>query len=125
MDIHVSDQNEHVPQPRNNVRIEDLAVAPYPDRFRIFIELKITPFLERPNLLLVVHDDEDKIVGELSIIETMHAAMEFTMHLRTGRDPAGAYVLTAELFYENRNPPLDRRMGAFIIPEVDLSPGAE
>jgi hypothetical protein len=78
----------------------------------------VTAFLERPNLILVAHDEQDKIVSELNVIETMHHDMEFTMHLRNITEPAGTYTLTADLFYETRNPPQDRRIEAFEIPEA-------
>lgn len=106
------------PQPREKVKIESVKVEPYPDRFRVFIEVKVTPFQERPNLLLTLHDDSDKNVAELNVIETMHANMEFTMHLRGISEPAGAYALTVELFYETRNPPHDSQITGFMIPEV-------
>ena len=108
-------------RPREEIRIENLAVTPYPDRFRIFIEIEVTPFRERPNLLVVVHDADDRIIGELDIISTMHHKMEFTMHIRGVADPAGQYTVTAELFYETRNPPQDRRIEAFVIPEAEAA----
>lgn len=119
MDIQFFNDTNHVPQPKHKTQIEALSVTPYPDRFRVFITIKVTPFLERPNLLLVVHDEHDRIVGELNVIETMHANMEFTLHIRNVQDPAGVYTLTAELFYDNRNPPQDRRIDTFSIPETD------
>jgi len=106
------------PQPRDKVRIEELAISPYPDRFRVRIHMKVTPFLERPNILLVARDDHGRIVSELNIIETMHADMEFTLHMRNVQDPAGAYTLTADLFYQTKNPPQDRRVESFDIPEA-------
>ena len=78
----------------------------------------MTLFQERPNLLLTARTDTGKIAAELSIIETMHHDMEFTIHLRGLDDPAGAYTLTAELFYESRNPPQDRRVVEFVVPEA-------
>jgi hypothetical protein len=114
MEIQFFDSNR-APQPRDKVRIEDLKAAPYPDRFRVFIEIQVTPFQERPNLIVVVRQG-DRIVGELSVIETMHAKMEFTLHIRNIKDPAGIYDLTADLFYENKNPPQDRRTIQFTIP---------
>ncbi|MBC7870882.1 MAG: hypothetical protein H7Y09_08585, partial [Chitinophagaceae bacterium] len=72
MEIHLFDNGSQVPQPRHKIQIEELKVTPYPDRFRVFIEIKVTAFLERPNLLLVAHDEDDQVVSELSIIETMH-----------------------------------------------------
>lgn len=109
---------DRAPQPRDKVRIEVLEITPYPDRFRVHIHIRITPFLERPNLLLVARDDHDQIVSELNIIETMHHDMEFTLHLRRRTDPAGVYTLTAELFYETRSPLHDRRVEAFVIPKA-------
>ncbi|MCU0475377.1 MAG: hypothetical protein MUC99_04570 [Anaerolineae bacterium] len=107
------------PQPRSRVKIESVGVTPYPDRFRVFVEIKVSPFLERPNLLLTLHDDDDTLVSELNIIETMHNAMEFTMHIRNKPEPAGAYALTVELFYETRNPPQQTEVVGFLIPPYD------
>ena len=111
--------SDHIPQPKEKIRIEVLDVTPYRDRFRVHIHLKVTPFLERPNILLIAHNAEDRIVSELNVIETMHHDMEFTMHLRNMTDPAGIYSLTAELFYETRNPPQDQRIETFEIPGAD------
>ena len=90
--------SDQVPQPKDKIRIEHLRATPYPDRYRIFVEVKVTPFQQRPNLILVVRDDSNHIVSELSVIETMHANMEFTLHLRNLEDPVGDYTLTTELF---------------------------
>ncbi len=110
--------SDKIPQPREKIRIEQLDVTPYPDRFRVHIHIQVTAFLERPNLILVAHDEHDQIVSELNVIETMHHDMEFTMHLRNIAEPAGTYTLTADLFYETRNPPQDRLIEAFEIPEA-------
>ena len=110
--------SDQIPQPKEKIRVEALEIRPYKDRFRIHIHVKVTPFLERPNLLLIAHDAEDRIVSELNVIETMHYDMEFTMHLRNVTDPAGIYSLTVELFYETRNPPQDQRIETFEITEA-------
>jgi hypothetical protein len=111
--------NHQAPKPREEVRIETLELQVYPDRFRVFVHVKVTPFLERPNLLMTVRDEDDRIAAELSVIETMHNDMEFTIHLRGKDDPAGAYTLTVDLYYETRNPPQDRRVEGFIVPAAD------
>lgn len=118
MNIQFFDDPNSIPQPKDKVRIEALEITGYPDRFRVHIHIKVTPFLERPNLILAIHDEEDHIVSELNVIETMHADMEFTMHIRGVEDPAGAYTLTAILFYETKNPPQHQLVEAFIIPEA-------
>ena len=119
MDMQFFNDPNLVPQPKEKIKIEELNVAPYPDRFRIFIEIKVTPFQERPNLILVTKTTDGRIVGELSIIETMHANMEFTMHIRGIDDPTGDYTLTAILFYESKNPPQDEQIANFIVPPVE------
>lgn len=117
MEIPLFPSNQ-VPQPKDEIKIEVVDIQIYPDRFRVRIHIKVTPFQERPNLLLVAHDADDRIVSELSVIETMHHDMEFTMHLRGVSEPAGVYTLTTDLFYESRNPPQDRHIDSFEIPEV-------
>lgn len=117
MDIPIID-GDKVPQPKDKIRIESLRAAAYPDRFRVFIEVKVTPFRDRPNLILALRTKEGRLVNDLSIIETMHSEMEFTMHIRNVADPAGDYVLTAEMFFETKNPPQDRQTFEFSIPEA-------
>jgi hypothetical protein len=106
-------------QPREDVRIESVRVQAYPDRRRVFAEIKVTPFRERPNLILTLHDERDQIVAELNIIETMHNSMEFTMHLRGKDDTTGAYALTVTLYYESKNPPHDENITGFAIPPLN------
>ncbi|MCC6613022.1 MAG: hypothetical protein IT320_06055 [Anaerolineae bacterium] len=115
MDIPIFPLSE-APKPREEVRIEALDVALYRDRMRVLVHVRVTPFMERPNLLIVVRDESDRLVGELNVIETMHNDMEFTLHLRGVNDPTGWYTAEADLFYETRNPPLDSRVEAFEIP---------
>lgn len=107
------------PQPKDNVRIEALDLVVYPDRFRVFLNIRVTLFQERPNLLITARDADGRIAAELNIIETMHHDMEFTLHLRGKSDPAGDYTLTAEVFYETRNPSLDTRIVPFVVPSAD------
>ena len=115
--------DNRIPQPRDRIRIEDLVIAPYPDRYRVRITIKVTPFQERPNLLLVARSDTSgQIVGELDIIATMHTTMEFTLHIRNVDDPAGQYTLTADLFFDTRNPPQDRCAAPFTIPGAEDVP---
>ncbi len=107
--------SDKVPQPKSEIRIQTLEVTPYPDRFRVHIHIGVTPFQERPNLLVIAHNEDDQVVSELNVIETMHNDMEFTLHIRGVDDPEGLYTLTVDLFYETRNPPQDRLIKTFTI----------
>ncbi len=119
MEIPLFNDPNLVPQPKHKIKIEELKAIPYPDRFRIFIEIKVTPFQERPNLILVARDEDGTMVSDLDIIATMHYDMEFTMHIRGKDDPAGDYTLSAELYYEERNPPQDEAETSFTVPPFE------
>jgi hypothetical protein len=106
-------------KPSDQVKIKTLEITAYPDRRRVFIHIVVTPFEKRPNLLMTARDENDRIVAEMSIIETMHHDMEFTMHLRGVDEPEGLYTLTATLYFETKNPPQDELVEAFEIPAED------
>jgi hypothetical protein len=116
MDILLYDQ---APKPKNEIKIEELETVVYPDRFRLYVHIRVTLFEERPNLLLTARTAEGKVAAESNIIETMHHDMEFTLHLRGLPDPAGTHTLTVDLYYETRNPPQDRRVVKFVVPEAE------
>jgi len=116
-DINIFNDPNKVPQPKDQIRIEALKATPYPDRFRIHVKVVVTAFQERPNLLLALYNAEGKCINELDVIATMHSEMEFTIHIRNVDEPAGEYKLQAELFYETRQPPQDKRLIDFAIPQ--------
>lgn len=121
MEIPLFPSNQ-VPHPPDEIFIEDIEINPYPDRFRVRIHVRVTAFLERPNLLLVARNKDNVIVSELNIIETMHNDMEFTLHIRNVKDPAGEYNLSVDLFYQTRTPPQDHKTQTFTIPEANAVP---
>lgn len=92
-----------VPQPPDKVKIELLEASVYPDGWRVKVEIHVTPFQKRPSLeiALIKREDVDtgKIVANLSIIETMHPKMEFTMHIRNVDTPTGDYLVKTALFF--------------------------
>ena len=119
MEINLFNDANLVPQPKHKVRIEELVAAPYSDRFRVKVNLKLTPFQERPNLLIVARRSDGLAVSDLDVIATMHFENEFTMHIRGLEDPTGDYKLSTELYYETRDPPQDKAEIAFSIPPLD------
>ena len=101
MDIELFEP-EDFPQPAANVKIERLTAVAYPDGWRVRLGVEVTPFLERPSLEITVKaaDGRSVLPISLSVIETMHHSMEFTVHIRGVSNPAGEYVARAELYYE-------------------------
>lgn len=119
MEINLFNDANLAPQPKHKVRIEDFVATPYRDRFRVKVNLKLTPFQERPNLLIVARRNDGLLVSDLDVIATMHFENEFTMHIRGLEDPEGEYKLTAELYYEKRDPPQDKVEIDFSIPPLE------
>lgn len=117
MEINIFNDPNQVPRAKEDVKIEELFAEPYPDGFRVRASIKITPFRERPNLLLALKESNGTLINELNIIETMHYESEFVIHIRRKSSPIGDYILEAELFYETRQPPQDRASYAFSIHE--------
>jgi hypothetical protein len=113
MNINFFDPGD-VPKPRAEIKIERFDAQPYPDGWRVKVNIDVTPFQERPNLEIRLKLGE-RLVAELSVVETMHRHMEFTMHVRGVTSPAGQYVAEVELYYDNRAQPQDTRRFAFNI----------
>ena len=113
---------EDIPQPPANVKIERLTAIAYPDGWRVRLGVEVTPFLERPSLEITVTaaDGRPVVPISLSVIETMHHSMEFTVHIRGVTNPAGQYVVRAELYYEAVDQPQAQAETPFSI----VDPGA-
>ena len=116
MEINLFNDPNLAPQPRHKVKIESMRAQPYADGFRVKVNLKLTPFQERPNLVITARRSDGLQVSDLDVIATMHFENEYTMHIRGLDEPSGDFTLTAELYYETRDPPQDKREVNFQIP---------
>ncbi len=114
MNINFFESND-VPQPKDKVKIERLEAQPYPDGWRVKVIVEVTPFQVRPNLEIRVKSMEGRVISELSVIETMHRHMEFTVHIRGVSSPVGQYAAEADLFYDTPTAPQDQRSFPFTI----------
>jgi hypothetical protein len=108
-------ESSDVPQPRDKVKIERVEARPYPDGWRVKVIVEVTPFQERPNLEIRLLSAAGQVISELSVIETMHRHMEFTIHIRGVASPAGQYVTNVDLYYGDREHPQDHREAAFSV----------
>ncbi len=103
-------------RPRDEVRIERVDAEPFPDGKRIRVAVEVTPFRERPNLEITLHDDQERNVGGASVIATMTFKMEFNLHLRGITDPAGRYTVDVALYYDDLHTPQDQRRVILTLP---------
>ncbi len=97
MDLFLQDPND-IPLPSDEVRIRELQVDPLPDNKRIRISLEITPFQMRPNIEIVITNENEEDSGSLTIIESIDPKMEFTVHLKDD-EPNGQYTVSSQIYY--------------------------
>lgn len=85
--------------PPQEVRITGLRAEPWPENGRkVRVHLDVTPFLERPNMEMVITDSEGAYVSRINIIESIDERVTFTMHIR-GETLKNPYTLAATISY--------------------------
>jgi len=78
-------------------RITSLTAEPYPDGYRLRVDIEMTPFQKRPHLEVMLSDANGDEVASTSIVEPMSWKIEFTLHIRG--ELKNPYILEAKLFY--------------------------
>jgi hypothetical protein len=78
-------------------RIIGLHAEPYPDGYRLRVNIEITPFQKRPHVEVVLNDAQGNEVASSTIVEPLSWKIEFTMHIRGELN--NPYTLEANLFY--------------------------
>jgi hypothetical protein len=78
-------------------RISGLSAEPYPDGYRLHVNIEVTPFQKRPHIEVLLRDADGEEVASTTIVEPMGWKMEFTMHIRGELN--NPYTLEARLFY--------------------------
>ena len=78
-------------------RILDLNAVPYPDGYRLRVNIEITPYQKRPHIEVLLSDADGEEIASTSIVEPMSWKLEFTMHIRGELN--NPYTLEAKLFY--------------------------
>lgn len=79
-------------------RITSLTAEPYPDGYRLRVNIQITPFQKRPHVEVVLKDSGGDEVASSSIVEPLGWKLEFTMHIRD-EELKNPYTLEAKLYY--------------------------
>jgi len=77
--------------------ITALSAEPYPDGYRLRVNIQITPFQKRPYIEVVLKDSDGDEVASSSIVEPLSWKLEFTMHIRD--ELKNPYTLEAQLYY--------------------------
>ena len=93
-----ADEGE-VPLPPREVRITETKVTPLPDGRRVVLNITLTPFLEYPNLEVVLYRPDGQVERSTSIIGTMERQLQLTLHVARP-ESNGAYRVQIDLIHE-------------------------
>ena len=77
--------------------ITALSAEPYPDGYRLRVNIQITPFQKRPYIEVTLKDSDGDEVASSSIVEPLSWKLEFTMHIRD--ELKNPYTVEAQLYY--------------------------
>ena len=78
-------------------RITSLSAVPYPDGYRLHVNIEMTPFQKRPHLEITLNNGDGDEIASVSVVEPLTWKIEFTMHIRG--ELKNPYSLDAKLFY--------------------------
>ena len=85
--------------PPQDVRIVLLSAEPWPDHsHRVRVSLELTPFLQKPDLEVILARQDHEQVASVNIVESIGPKVTFTMHIRS-ETLAGFYLLQATVTY--------------------------
>lgn len=87
-----------VPLPPREVRITEVQARPAPDRQRVALLITLTPFLEYPNLDIILFRPDGAEERRLSVVGTMERRLTLTLHLK--QSLPGEYRARVELLHE-------------------------
>ena len=77
--------------------ITSLRAEPYPDGYRLHVNLEVTPFQKRPHIEVTLNDADGAEIASTTIVEPLSWKLEFTMHIRSELN--NPYELAARLYY--------------------------
>jgi hypothetical protein len=102
-----------VPLPPREVRILEAAAQPAPDGRRVALNIVLTPFLEYPNLEVILLRPNGTEERSLSIIGTMERHLALTLHVDQP-EIGGQYTVRIDLYHEGEV--LQTKMVSFVMP---------
>ena len=122
MDFFFAEDNLNRMTPEET-RITSLSATPYPDGYRLHVNVEITPFQKRPHIEVHLSDSDGDEVGSTTIVEPMGWKLEFTMHIRG--ELKNPYMLTAKLYYPEDGPSAEPLTFSFDVLPPQPSPESD
>jgi len=106
MDIELTEGGD-VPRAPSDVRFRRVTAEAYADRQRVKLTYELSPFLQRPNVEILLEGPPGTVLGSVTIIETIDSCFSLTVHLRADPPSEGRFDVISTLGYEGL-PEVDR-----------------
>jgi hypothetical protein len=87
------------PLSSEDIRFRNVKLTLYPDRRRVKVSMRLTPFISPPNIEIDVRDESDNRVANAVIVGVSGPELDVTLHIR-GEVPAGDYRFLLSLGYQ-------------------------
>ena len=81
------------------IEILTLEADPYPDRRRVKILFKLSPFSQGPNALISLIDEGGKLIASVNIVNIFIPENEITLHVTESDKLNGTYEVKLDLFH--------------------------
>jgi hypothetical protein len=87
------------PPSQDDIKILSFAAEPYPDSRRVLVRLLLSSFLEGPNAVITLSNEENQELAAVNIVNIFSPENEITLHIPGNKKLPGNYIVNVEVFY--------------------------
>jgi hypothetical protein len=91
-------ESDAAPLPPQETRLRQVRARSQPDGRRVRLELELTPFLERPNIDVVLLGEDGASIASAAVIENVMSRLALTLHVRDPH-PSPKYKAVVSVSY--------------------------
>ncbi len=87
------------PPAQDDIKILSFDAEPYPDGRRVKVRLLLSSFLQGPNALINLSNQENQELATVNIVNIFSSENEITLHVPGNKKQPGSYKVNVEVFY--------------------------
>jgi len=87
------------PPSQDDIKILSFSAEPYPDGRRVLVRLLLSSFLEGPNAVITLSNEENQELAAVNIVNIFSPENEITLHIPGNKKLPGNYLVNVEVFY--------------------------
>jgi stress response protein SCP2 len=99
MDNDMFSGSPKTPPAQDDIKILSFDAEPYPDGRRVKVKLLLSSFLQGPNALINLSNQENQELATVNIVNIFSSENEITLHIPGNKKQPGKYTVDVEVFY--------------------------